>query len=38
MDLKDTAKVSEMCRKRSELIFVAKNGYGDVVLMNMEAF
>ena len=30
-DLKDTAKVSEP-------IFVTKNGYGDMVLMSMEAF
>jgi len=37
-DLKDTAKVSEMCHKSSEPIFVTKNGYGDMVLMSMEAF
>lgn len=37
-DLKDTAKVSEMCHKSSETIFVTKNGYGDMVLMSMEAF
>jgi len=37
-DLKDTAKVSEMCHKSSEPIFVTKNGYGDMVLMSMETF
>ncbi|MDY6283208.1 MAG: type II toxin-antitoxin system Phd/YefM family antitoxin [Erysipelotrichaceae bacterium] len=37
-DLKDTAKVSEMCHKSSEPIFVTKNGYGDMVLMSMEAY
>ncbi len=37
-DLKDTAKVSEMCHESSEPIFVTKNGYGDMVLMSMEAF
>ena len=37
-DLKDTAKVSEMCHKSSEPIFVTQNGYGDMVLMSMEAF
>ena len=37
-DLKDTAKVSEMCHKSSDPIFVTKNGYGDMVLMSMEAF
>ena len=37
-DLKDTAKVSEMCHKSPDPIFVTKNGYGDMVLMSMEAF
>ena len=37
-DLKDTAIVSEMCHKSSDPIFVTKNGYGDMVLMSMEAF
>ena len=37
-DLKDTAKVSEMCHKSSAPIFVTKNGYGDMVLMSMEAY
>lgn len=37
-DLKDTAKVSEMCHDTSDPIFVTKNGYGDMVLMSMESF
>jgi PHD/YefM family antitoxin component YafN of YafNO toxin-antitoxin module len=37
-DLKDTAKVSEMCHKSAEPIYVTKNGYGDMVLMSMETF
>ena len=37
-DLKDTAKVSEMCHKSADPIFVTKNGYGDMVLMSMETF
>ena len=37
-DLKDTAKISEMCHKSSDPIFVTKNGYGDMVLMSMETF
>lgn len=37
-ELKDTARVSEMCHKSSEPIFVTKNGYGDMVLMSMETF
>ena len=37
-DLKDTAKVSEMCHKSADPIFVTKHGYGDMVLMSMETF
>lgn len=37
-ELKDTAKVSEMCHRTSEPIYVTKNGYGDMVLMSMESF
>jgi PHD/YefM family antitoxin component YafN of YafNO toxin-antitoxin module len=37
-DLKDTAKISEMCHKSDEPIYVTKNGYGDMVLMSMETF
>ncbi len=27
-----------MCRKTDELIYVTKNGYGDMVIMSMEVF
>ena len=37
-DLKDTTKVSEMCHKTSEPIFVTKNGYGDMVFMSMDTY
>jgi PHD/YefM family antitoxin component YafN of YafNO toxin-antitoxin module len=37
-DLKDTAKISEMCHETSEPIYVTKNGYGDMVFMSMETF
>lgn len=37
-ELKDTARVSEMCHESSEPIYVTKNGYGDMVLMSMEAY
>lgn len=37
-ELKDTAKISEMCHRTSEPIYVTKNGYGDMVLMSMESF
>ena len=37
-DLKDTANVSELCHTLNEPIYVTKNGYGDMVLMSMEAY
>lgn len=37
-DLKDTAKVSEMCHESSMPIYVTKNGYGDMVVMSMECY
>ena len=37
-DLKNTAEVSELCRKVAEPIFVTKNGYGDMVVMSMEVY
>ena len=37
-DLKNTAEISEMCHKINEPIYVTKNGYGDMVVMSMEAF
>ena len=37
-DLRDTGKLSEMCSKSREPIFVTKNGYGDMVVMSMEAY
>ncbi len=37
-ELKNTVKVSELCHKQQEPIFVTKNGYGDMVLMSMDVF
>lgn len=37
-DLKDTAAISQMCRESKEPIYITKNGYGDMVLMSMEAY
>ena len=37
-DLKNTAKMSELCHGSDEPIFITKNGYGDMVLMSMEHF
>ena len=32
-DLKDTAAISQMCSASDEPVFITKNGYGDMVLM-----
>ena len=37
-DLKNTAKISELCRKTDAPIFITKNGYGDMVIMSMEQY
>ena len=37
-NLKDTATISEMCHNTNEPIFVTKNGYGDMVIMSMQAY
>lgn len=37
-DLKNTGEISEMCHKADEPIYVTKNGYGDMVIMSMEAY
>lgn len=37
-DLKDTSKISEMCRNSNEPVFITKNGYGDMVMMSMELY
>jgi len=37
-ELKDTAKISQMCEESSEPIFITKNGYGNLVVMSMEVY
>lgn len=37
-DMRDTAKLSEMCHATQEPIFVTKNGYGDMVVLSMESY
>ena len=37
-DLRDTNKITEMCSDSPEPIFVTKNGYGEMVVMSMEAY
>lgn len=37
-DLKDTAAISQMCSESPEPIYITKNGYGDMVIMSMQAY
>lgn len=37
-ELRDTNALSEMCHSTEEPIFITKNGYGDMVIMSLEAF
>ena len=37
-DLKNTSKISDMCHKATEPIYITKNGYGDMVIMSMEIY
>ena len=37
-DLKDTAKISQMCSESNEPIYITKNGYGDMVIMSIHTY
>lgn len=37
-DLKDTVKIENMCTTSKAPVFVTKNGYGKLVVMDMECF
>ena len=37
-DLRDTNKISEMCHKSNEPIYVTKNGYDDMVIMSSQTY
>ena len=37
-DLKNTAESSAMCHRSNDPVFITKNGYGDMVIMSMEAY
>lgn len=37
-DLKNTSKISDMCHRADEPIYITKNGYGDMVIMSMEIY
>ena len=37
-DLKDTVKIEKMCSENKAPVFVTKNGYGRLVVMDIECF
>ena len=37
-DLKDTVKIEKICGESKEPVFVTKNGYGRLVVMDIECF
>ncbi len=37
-DLRNTTEISNLCHARREPIFITKNGYGDLVVMSIEAY
>ncbi|MDQ0362673.1 type II toxin-antitoxin system prevent-host-death family antitoxin [Breznakia pachnodae] len=37
-DLRNTNEISDICHAKKEPIFITKNGYGDLVVMSIEAY
>jgi prevent-host-death family protein len=37
-DLKDTVKIEKICTETKAPVFVTKNGYGKLVVMDIECF
>lgn len=37
-ELRKTNEISELCHRDHEPIFITKNGYGDLVVMSIEAY
>ncbi len=37
-DLKNTVQIEQLCKQTQEPIFVTKNGYGSLVVMDMEYY
>ncbi len=37
-DLKDTVKIENLCETTKAPVFVTKNGYGKLVVMDMDCF
>ncbi len=37
-DLRNTNAISELCHASKEPVFITRNGYGDLVVMSIEAY
>ena len=37
-DLRNTNEISDICHAKREPVFITKNGYGDLVVMSIEAY
>lgn len=37
-DLRNTTEISDLCHTSNEPVFITKNGYGDMVVMSIEAY
>ena len=37
-ELRDTNKISDLCKETNEPIFITKNGYGDMVVMSIKTY
>lgn len=37
-DLRNTAEISKMCKETQEPIYITKNGYGDMVIMDVKLY
>ena len=37
-DLRNTTEISDLCHANREPLFITKNGYGDLVVMSIEAY
>ena len=37
-DLKNTVRIEQLCSETKEPVFVTKNGYGKLVVMDIECF
>ena len=37
-ELRNTAKMSELCHNSDQPVYITKNGYGDMVIMSVELY